>query len=70
MELTREDVEDAIFDMMEVAAMPKCSCDMSIAIYDPSVAMYDWWRCKMCFGLVSEARLVEGTAVKLDGTIQ
>jgi len=68
--LTAEDVRDAIDEANAVAAQTKCSCDVAIAVVDESVLRFDWYRCRMCFGLVSRIRLVEGTAHLRTGTLQ
>lgn len=62
-------VRDAIEEANAVAAQAKCTCPHSVAIYDESVFWLQWWRCRMCLGLVARTRLAEGTATLLDGTI-
>ena len=68
--MTPELVMDVIAEMQEIASQPKCNCAIGVGKPEDALMMTDWTRCKVCGGLVSRVRYVEGTAVLVDGTIQ
>lgn len=68
--LNIDDIEDVIAEMNRVADQPKCACKMGMGLLDESIRQFMWWRCKVCAGLISEVRVVEGTAIVVTGTVQ